>query len=112
MLCLVLTLCTKRNRSTGEVSLGTCPDAGAANSARETSYSRWTDHSVHLCSRTPRVRFPRTRLLSPMPVVISTLPVAHTTSWACDLRFDAFPSLGLAPSRYSLGLALMQHYSL
>src|SRR5438128_2270566 len=76
------------------------------------SYSRWTGHSVHLCFRTPRARFPRTRLLSHMPVVISTLPVTHTTSWACDLRFDAFPSRGIAPSRHSVGLALLQRYSL
>src|SRR5207247_4812132 len=78
----------------------------------EERYSRWTGHSVHLCFRTPRARFPRTRLLSHMPVVISTLPVTHTTSWACDLRFDAFPSRGIAPSRSSVGLALLQRYSL
>ena len=79
---------------------------------REYSYSRWTDRSLHLCFRTPRARFPRTRLLSHMPVVISTLPVARPTSWACDLRFDAFPSRGIAPSRHSVGLALLQRYSL
>src|SRR5262245_33968632 len=47
-----------------------------------------------------------------MPVVISTLPVTDTTSWACDLRFDALPSRGIAPSRHSVGLALLQRYSL
>jgi hypothetical protein len=75
------------------------------------SYSRWTDHSIHLCFRTPRARFPRTRLLSHVPVVISTLLVTHTTGWAGDLRFDAFPSRGIAPSRHSVGLALLQRYS-
>jgi hypothetical protein len=75
-------------------------------------YSRWTDRSIHLCFRTPRARFPRTRLLSHMPVVISTQLVAHPTSWACDLRFGAFPLRGIAPSRHSVGLALLQHYSL
>jgi hypothetical protein len=89
-----------------------CPDAGGANFATATSYSRWTDHSVHLCFRTPRARFPRTRLLSHMLVVIGTLPVTPTTSWACDLRFDAFPSRDIAPSRHSVGLALLQRYSL
>ena len=64
-----------------------------------------------LCFKTPRARFPRTRLLSHMPVVISTLPVTHTTSGACDLRFDACPSRGIAPSRHSVGLALLQRYS-
>jgi hypothetical protein len=34
-----------------------CPDAGAANSVRATSYSRWTDRSVHLCSKTPHACF-------------------------------------------------------
>src|SRR5215471_15528880 len=76
------------------------------------SYSRWTDHSVHLCFRTPRARFPRTRLLSHVPVVISTLPVVRTTGWAGDLGFGASPSRGIAPSRFSVGLALLQHYSL
>ena len=38
------------------------------------SYSRWIERSIHLCFRTPRARFPRTRLLSRAPVVISTLP--------------------------------------
>jgi hypothetical protein len=47
-----------------------------------------------------------------MPVVISTLLVTHPTNWACDLRFDAFPSRGIAPSRRSVGLALLQRYSL
>jgi hypothetical protein len=47
-----------------------------------------------------------------MPVVIGTLLVAHTTRWACDLRFDAFPSRGIAPSRHGVGLALLQRYSL
>ena len=89
-----------------------CPDAGAANCVTATSYSRWTDHSVHLCFRTPRARFPRTRLLSHMPVVIGALPVTHTTGWTCDLRFDAFPSRGIAPSRHSVGLAVLQRYSL
>ena len=75
-------------------------------------YSRWTDHSVHLCFRTPRARFPRTRLLSHMPVIIGALPVTYTTGWTCDLRFDAFPSRGIAPSRHSVGLAVLQRYSL
>ena len=47
-----------------------------------------------------------------MPVVIGAFPVARTTGWTCDLRFDAFPSRGIAPSRYSVGLALLQRYSL
>ena len=37
---------------------------------------------------------------------------SYTTSRACDLRFDAFPSRGIAPSRHSVGLALLQRYSL
>ena len=49
------------------------------------SYSRWIERSIHLCFRTPRARFPRTRLLSRAPVVISTLPVVRTTGWPCDL---------------------------
>ena len=100
---------TGREATRAYVLLG-CPSPVVAR--RHESYSRWTDHSVHLCFRTPRARFPRTRLLSHMPVVINTLPVAHTTSWACDLRFDAFPSRGIAPSRHSVGLALLQRYSL
>ena len=75
-------------------------------------YSRWRDRSIHLCFRTPRARFPRTRLLSHMPVIIGALPVTYTTGWTCDLRFDAFPSRGIAPSRHSVGLALLQRYSL
>ena len=75
-------------------------------------YSRWIDRSIHLCFRTPRARFPRTRLLSHVPVVISTLPVVRTTGWACDLGFGASPSWGIAPSRYRVGLALLQPYSL
>src|SRR5262252_9237967 len=102
----------RRTPNTAGVSLEICPDVDAANCVRATSYSRWTDPSVHLCFRTPRARFPRTRLLSHMPVVIGALPVAHTTDWTCDLRFDAFPSRGIAPSRHSVGLALLQRYSL
>ena len=47
--------------------------------------SRGSDRSIHLCFSTPRVRFPRTRLLSRAPVVIRTLPVVRTTGWAGDL---------------------------
>jgi hypothetical protein len=47
-----------------------------------------------------------------VPVVISALPIVHTTGWACDLRFGAFPSRSIAPSRSSVGLALLQRYSL
>jgi hypothetical protein len=75
-------------------------------------YSRWIDRSIHLCFRTPRARFPRTRLLSHVPVVLSTLAVTRTTGWACDLGFGASPSRGIAPSRQSVGLALLQRYSL
>ena len=75
-------------------------------------YSRWIDRSIHLCFRTPRARFPRTRLLRHVPVVISTLPVVRTTGGACDLGFGASPSWGIAPSRYRVGLALLQYYSL
>jgi hypothetical protein len=46
--------------------------------------SRWSDRSIDLCFSTPRARFPRTRLRSRAPVVISTLPVVRTTDWACD----------------------------
>ncbi len=109
----VRTLCTNsKNPGTVGVARVRCPDAGAANCATVTSYSRWRDRSLHLCFKTPRARFPRTRLLSHMPVVTSTLPVAHPTRWACDLRFDAFPSQGIAPSRRSVGLALLQRSSL
>jgi hypothetical protein len=75
-------------------------------------YSRWIDRSIHLCFRTPRARFPRTRLLSHVPIVISTLPGTRTTGWACDLGFGASPLRGIAPSRQSVGLALIQRYSL
>jgi hypothetical protein len=75
-------------------------------------YSRWIDRSIHLCFRTPRARFPRTRLLSHVPVVLSTLAVTRTTGGACDLGFGASPSRGIAPSRQSVGLALLQRYSL
>src|SRR5262245_53904488 len=114
MRCRVVLRCAQTQRSPSRVVSGPARDrdAGAATSAEGTSYSRWTDHSVHLCFRTPRARLPRTGLLSHTPVVIGTLPVTHTTSWACDLRFDACPSRGIAPSRYSVGLALLQRYSL
>ena len=75
-------------------------------------YSRWIDRSIHLCFRTPRARFPRTRLLSHVPIVISILPGTRTTGWACDLGFGASPLRGIAPSRQSVGLALIQRYSL
>jgi hypothetical protein len=79
--------------------------------SRSAGYSRWTDHSVHLCFRTPRARFPRTRLLSHVPVVTGPLPVAHAAGWAGDLRFGASPCRGIAPSRLAWVLALLQRYS-
>src|SRR5262245_13905260 len=59
MLCLACGRCaqTRRNPDKTGVSLGKCPDADAASSVRATSYSRWTDHSVHLCSKTPHACF-------------------------------------------------------
>jgi len=33
------------------------PDAAEASSAIKTSYSRWIDHSIHLCSKTVRAIF-------------------------------------------------------
>jgi hypothetical protein len=47
-----------------------------------------------------------------VPVVISTLAVTPTTGRAYDLGFGASPSWGIAPSRPSVGLALLQRYSL
>ena len=71
------------------------------------------DRSLHPpLLQNPACAFSRTRLLSHVPVVISTLPVVRATSWACDLGFGASPSWGIAPSRYRVGLALLQHYSL
>ena len=44
---------------------------------------------------------------------LSSAPVrSFTTGWACDLRFGASPSRDIAPSRPSVGLALLQRYSL
>src|SRR5207248_2314213 len=58
-LCLAFGRCeqTRRNPGRAGVSLVKYPDAGEANSAGETSYSRWTGRSVHLCSKTPHARF-------------------------------------------------------
>jgi hypothetical protein len=110
-----LTSRTRANSAEVNASIGlnrAMPALLTRISRPEYSYSRWTDHSIHLCFRTPRARFPRTRLLSHVPIVIGTLPVIPTTSWACDLRFDAFPSRDIAPSRPSVGLALIQRSSL
>ena len=85
---------------------------GAHARSRGAGYSRWTDRSVHLCFRTPRARFPRTRLLSHVLVVLSPLPVTHTTGWAGALWFDAFPVGFLPSSRHRAGLALMPRSSL
>src|SRR5499425_2606300 len=59
MPCLACGRCvqTRRTRGRAGVSLGKCPDAGEASCTRATSYSRWTDHSVHLCSKTPHACF-------------------------------------------------------
>jgi hypothetical protein len=66
------------------------------------------DRSLHPpLLQNPACAFSRTRLLSHVPVVISTLPVVRTTGRACDLGFGASPSWGIAPSRYRVGLALL-----
>src|SRR5215468_7841355 len=59
MLCLVCGHCaqTRRTPGTAGVSLVRYPDADEASCATETSYSRWTDHSIHLCSKTPHACF-------------------------------------------------------
>jgi hypothetical protein len=43
---------------------------------------------------------------------MGTLLAMTTTIRACDLRFHASPLQGIAPSRRSVGLALLQRYSL
>src|SRR4029450_4705068 len=60
----------------------------------------------------PACAFSRTRLLSHVPVVVSTLPVVRTTGRAGHLGVGASPTWGIAPSRYRVGLALLQPYSL
>ena len=47
-----------------------------------------------------------------MPLVIGTQLVMTTTSWACVLRFHAFPFQDIAPSCVAWVLALLQPYSL
>src|SRR5262249_269495 len=105
MLCLACGRCaqTRKNPGTVGVSLVRYPDADEASCATETSYSRWTDHSIHLCSKTVRAIFMAhgSSLMRPLSSGIPLL--LHTVVGTCDLTVHASPLRDIAPSRRSAG---------
>jgi hypothetical protein len=94
---------TRKNPGRVAVSLGKCPDAGAANCAIATSYSRWTDHSIHLCSKTVRATFMAHGSSVMHPLSLGIPPLLHTAVGTCDLTVHASPLRDIAPSRRSAG---------
>jgi len=66
-------------------------------------YSRWTDHSVHLCSKTVRATFMAHGSSVMRPLSSGIPPLLHTAVGTCDLTVHASPLRDIAPSRQGAG---------
>src|SRR6516164_9038042 len=77
--------------------------AGLSPLSTPDSYSRWTDRSAHLCSKTVRATF-MAHGSSVMRPLSSGIPPAVYNSWGtCDLTVHASPLRDIAPSRQGAG---------
>ena len=94
---------TRKSRGRAGVSLGKCPDAGEANCATKTSYSRWTDHSIHLCFKTPHATFTARGSSVTCPLSWASRERDIPARPTCDLTVHASPLQDIAPSRSSAG---------
>jgi hypothetical protein len=96
-----------RGQSNQELSevlrAGRASTAGLSPLSTPDSYSRWTDRSVHLCSKTVRATF-MAHGSSVMRPLSSGIPPAVYNSWGtCDLTVHASPLWDIAPSRQGAG---------
>src|SRR5262249_16228987 len=67
------------------------------------SYSRWTDRSVHLCSKTVRATFMAHGSSVMRPLSSGIPPAVYNSCVTCDLAVHASPLRDIAPSRQGVG---------
>ena len=89
-----------------------CPDGDAANCVGGTSYSRWTDHSVHLCSKTPHACFHARGSSVRRPLAKALLQCATAPDELVICGLAPPPSGASLPRADARVLALLQRDSL
>ena len=79
------------------------PPAGRSPLSTPDSYSRWTNRSAHLCSKTVRATFMAHGSSVMRPLSSASPQLCTIAGGTCDLTVHASPLRDIAPSRQGAG---------